>query len=94
MTLVQLIIYLLIAAICGLIAERLVGTGPYGLLGNIIVGVVGIWLMLNVIHWVFPGDLTVSGVPVITAIIGASIIDLAVSLLLRGGGGRRSWRWR
>ena len=91
MTLAELIIYLLIAAIVGLIAERLVGTGPYGLIGNIVVGVVGIWIMLNILHWVVPGDLVVQGVPVLTAIIGAIIVDLIVSALFRTGRGR-TWR--
>ena len=74
MTITQLIIYLLIAAVVSVIAERLVGSGPWGLLGNIIVGLIGIWLMLNVLHIVLPGDPNVDGVPIITAIVGAMIV--------------------
>jgi uncharacterized membrane protein YeaQ/YmgE (transglycosylase-associated protein family) len=92
MTIVALIIYLLIAAIASIIAERLVGSGPWGLLGNIIVGVIGIWLMLDVLHLAIPGDLVVGGVPILTAIVGAMIIDIIVSLLVRGTGPRRNWR--
>src|SRR5437763_1262007 len=88
MTLAELIIYLLIAAIVGLIAERLVGTGPYGLIGNISVGVIGIWSMLNLLHWGAPGDLIAHGVPILTAIIGAITVDLIVSALSRSGRGR------
>lgn len=92
MSITTLIVYLLIAAICSIIAERLVGSGPWGLLGNIIVGVIGIWLMLDVLHVVLPGDPVVAGVPILTAILGAIIVDILLSLILRGTGPRRSWR--
>jgi|SwirhisoilCB1_FD_contig_31_6805119_length_335_multi_5_in_0_out_0_1 uncharacterized membrane protein YeaQ/YmgE (transglycosylase-associated protein family) len=94
MTVAQLIVYLLVAAIVGLIAERLVGAGPWGLVGNIVVGLLGIWVMLNVVHWQLPGDLTIEGVPILTSILGAIIVDLLLSLLLRGLGPRRVWRRR
>jgi len=92
MSITALIIYLLIAAIVSIIAERIVGSGPWGLLGNIIVGVIGIWVMLDVLHLAFPGDLVVGGVPILTAIVGAMIVDVLISLLVRGTGPRRSWR--
>ena len=91
MTVAQLIVYLLLAAIVGLIAERLVGAGPWGLVGNIIVGLLGIWVMLNVLHWRLPGDLEIEGVPILTGILGAILVDLLLSLLLRGLGPRRAW---
>ena len=94
MTVAQLIVYLLVAAIVGLIAERLVGAGPWGLVGNILVGLLGIWVMLNVVHWQLPGDLMIEGVPILTSILGAIIVDLLLSLLLRGLGPRRVWRRR
>jgi uncharacterized membrane protein YeaQ/YmgE (transglycosylase-associated protein family) len=92
MTIIQLIVYLLIAAVVSVIAERIVGSGPWGLIGNIIVGLIGIWLMLNVLHFVLSGDLMVAGVPIITSIVGAMIVDILLSLLLRGMGPRRAWR--
>ena len=91
MTVTQLIVFLLIAAIVSIIAERLVGIGPWGLLGNIIVGVIGIWLMLYVLHVVLPGDPVVAGVPILTAILGAIIVDLIFVLLFRAVGPRRGW---
>jgi uncharacterized membrane protein YeaQ/YmgE (transglycosylase-associated protein family) len=91
MSLTGLIVYLLIAALVGLIAERLVGTGLFGLIGNVLVGLAGIWIMLNLFHWSFPGDLVVGGVPIITAIIGAILVDVVLSLILRGTRGRRTW---
>jgi uncharacterized membrane protein YeaQ/YmgE (transglycosylase-associated protein family) len=92
MSITDLLIYLLIAALVGLIAERLVGTGLYGLIGNVLVGLAGIWIMLNLFHWSFPGDLVVGGVPVITAILGAILVEVVLSLLLRSVRGRRTWR--
>jgi len=94
MSITELIVYVIIAAIVSIIAERIVGSGPWGLLGNIIVGLIGIWLMLNVLHFVLPGDPVVAGVPIITAILGAMIIDIIASLVVRGTGPRRSWRRR
>jgi uncharacterized membrane protein YeaQ/YmgE (transglycosylase-associated protein family) len=92
MSITDLLIYLLIAALVGLIAERLVGTGLYGLIGNVLVGLAGIWVMLNLFHWSFPGDLVVGRVPVITAILGAILVEVVLSLLLRSVRGRRTWR--
>jgi uncharacterized membrane protein YeaQ/YmgE (transglycosylase-associated protein family) len=94
MTVAQLIVYLLLAAIVGLIAERLVGAGPWGIVGNIVVGLLGIWVMLNVLHWRLPGDLEIEGVPILTGILGAILVDLLLSRLLRGLGPRRAWRRR
>src|SRR3989442_6914881 len=91
MTVIALIVYLLVAALVSIIAERIVGAGPWGLLGNIIVGLIGIWLMLNVLHWRLSGDPVVAGVPILTAIIGAMIVDIVLSLLVRGIGPRRTW---
>ena len=89
MNVADLIVYLLIAAVVGLIAERIVGGGAYGLLGSIIVGVLGIWVMLNVLHWSFPGDILIGGVPIITALLGAILINIIISALLSAGRGRR-----
>ena len=94
MSITALIVYLLVAAICSIIAERLVGAGPWGLLGNIVVGVIAIWLMLNVLHIVLPGDPVVAGVPILTAIVGAIIIDVVLGLLGRGTGLRGAWTRR
>ena len=88
-SLINLLIYLLIAAIAAIIAERIVGAGPYGIIGTIILGVVGIFLMLNVLHFVIPGDPVVGGVPILTAILGAIIVDAIFVLVLRGSRRRR-----
>lgn len=94
MTIEQFIIYVLLAAVVGLIAERLVGSGPWGLIGTIVVGLLGIWVMLNLLHWRVPGDPVVGGVPIFTALIGAIIVDLILTFLIRSAGPRRGWRRR
>ena len=44
----DLILYLIIAAIVGFIAERIVrSTVPFGIIGSIIVALIGIWLMTH-----------------------------------------------
>src|SRR5438105_9600425 len=76
---VNLILYILVAAIVGAIAEAIVGSHiPFGIIGAIIAGLIGVWLMTQVI--VISGvsvngqtDLFIWGVPIIRALIGAII---------------------
>lgn len=68
------IIYLIVAAIVGLVAEALVGWRlPFGFIGAIIAAIIGIWLMTQVIIISGIGDINVFGVPIIRALIGALI---------------------
>src|SRR5437868_12605949 len=68
------IIYLIVAAIVGLVAEYIVGWRlPFGFIGAIIAALIGIWLMTQVIIITGIGDITISGVPIIRALIGAVI---------------------
>lgn len=68
------IIYLIVAAVVGLVAEALVGWRlPFGFIGAIIAAIVGIWLMTQVIIISGIGDINVFGVPIIRALIGALI---------------------
>ena len=69
------IIYLIVAAIVGLIAEFIVGWRlPFGFIGAIIAALLGIWLLTHVVLLVIPGDPTIYGVPIIKALIGAIIM--------------------
>ena len=71
------IVYLIIAAIVGIIAEFIVGWRlPLGIIGAIVLGVIGIWLMTQVIILTIPGftDPTIDGVPLVHALIGAIIL--------------------
>src|SRR2546425_3170513 len=71
----QFIIYLIVAAIVGLVAETIVGWRlPFGFIGGIIAALVGVWLMTNVIIINGIGDINISGVPIIRALIGAIIL--------------------
>lgn len=74
----NVIVYLVVAAIVGLLAETLVGWRlPFGFIGAIIAALIGIWLMTNLIHITGIGDInipTTPPVPLIRALIGAAIL--------------------
>src|SRR2546429_1336478 len=94
MTLTHLIVLLLVGAVAGLIGERLVSRGmPGGLLGAIVAGLVGAWLMVDVLHLVIAPELALAGIPILSAILGAAIVVLLFSLVAGGrfclGWGRR-----
>ena len=85
MTIEGIIIVLIIGAIAGWLAGVIVKGGGFGLVGNIIVGIVGAF----VASWLLP-QLGVSfsvGGPIITSIlyatIGAVVVLLIVSLIRR-----------
>jgi uncharacterized membrane protein YeaQ/YmgE (transglycosylase-associated protein family) len=84
------IIYLIIAAIVGFVAEAIVGWRvPFGFVGAIIAAIIGIWLMTQVIVITGIGDIYIQGVPIIRALIGA-IIFVALWHLITYG----LWRGR
>ena len=88
----NLILYLIIAAIVGLVAETIVGWHvPFGFVGAIIAALIGVWLMTQVIVITGIGDITLFGVPVIRALIGA-IIFVAIWHLLTYGFHRSRYR--
>lgn len=87
------IIYLIIAAIVGLIAETIVGWRlPFGIIGAVIAALVGIWLMTQVIIVTGIGDIylgTNPQIPLVRALIGAIILVALWHLLTYG-----LWRGR
>jgi len=84
------IIYLIIAAIVGFIAEAIVGWRvPFGFIGAIIAAIIGIWLMTQVIIISGIGDIYIQGVPIIRALIGAMIFVALWHLITYG-----LWRGR
>lgn len=86
----NLIVYLVVAAVVGLIAEFLVGWRlPFGIVGAIIAGVIGIWLMTQVITISGLPTFSIDGVPVIQALIGAVILIAIWHLITY-----RSWSGR
>lgn len=86
----NLIVYIIIAAIVGVVAEFIVGWRlPFGIVGAVIAGLVGIWLMTQVIVISGLPDLTIDNVPLLQALIGALILVGVWHLLTY-----RSWRGR
>lgn len=85
------ILYLVIAAVVGLVAESLVRYHlPFGFVGAIIAALVGVWLMTNVIIIGGLPDFYLFGVPLVRALIGA-IILVAIWKLLTYGFARRRY---
>ncbi|HEX9096114.1 MAG TPA: hypothetical protein VF990_08425 [Candidatus Dormibacteraeota bacterium] len=94
MTLLHLIVLLVVAAACGLIAERVVHSSlPFGWIGATVAGFVGAWLMVDVLHVVILPTLSIEGLPIVSAILGAIVVVVLFSLVAgRLGTGRgRSW---
>src|SRR5438552_13221532 len=87
------IIYLIVAAIVGFVAEAIVGWRlPLGFVGAIIAALVGIWLMTQVIVITGIGDIKFFGVPLIRALIGAIIFVAIWHLLTYGFSRGRRYR--
>jgi uncharacterized membrane protein YeaQ/YmgE (transglycosylase-associated protein family) len=76
-TLGDLIVWLIIAAVVGFVGELLARRRtPFGIVGAIIVGFIAIFLVVGVLHWHFLGEPYLNGVPVITSILAAAVIVL------------------
>lgn len=89
----NVILYIIIAIIVGLIAEYIVGWRlPFGIIGAFIAAVVGIWLLTSVIVITGIGDIYLFGVPIIRALIGAIILVAIWHLITFGLTRRRHYR--
>ena len=94
MTLLELVLLVIVAAICGAIGQTLAGYSLGGCLASIVVGfsgaVVGVWLARQL---GLPEILTVriggETFPIVWSIAGSALLALGIGLLTR----RRSWRW-
>ena len=90
------LVYLIVAAVVGFIAEAIVGWRlPLGFVGAIIAALIGIWLMTRVILITGIGDVDIYGVPIIRALLGAIIFVAIWHLITYGlwrGRGRRAYR--
>ena len=74
-TLTTLIIWLLIAALVGIVGELIARRrAPDGLLGAIILGFIAIFLIVGLLHIHIVGEPTLYGVPLISSIIVAAIL--------------------
>jgi uncharacterized membrane protein YeaQ/YmgE (transglycosylase-associated protein family) len=95
MTLVGLLVLLIVGAVCGAIAEMLVGFSPGGFFASAVVGFLGAWIGTWIAHEThLPGifAVTVEGhsIEVVWAIIGAVVLLLVISLF-RGATVRRRY---
>jgi uncharacterized membrane protein YeaQ/YmgE (transglycosylase-associated protein family) len=87
------LIYLVVAAIVGLVAEFIVGWRlPFGIVGAVIAGLIGVWLMTKVIIISGFTDIYIGDVPIIRALIGAIILVALWHLLTYRGWRRRERR--
>ncbi len=76
------LMYLLIAAIVGFVAEFMVGWRlPFGIIGAIIAALVGIWIVTNVVILIIPGDPVLFGMPLFKTLIGATLFTALWYLL-------------
>ncbi len=74
-TFTQLIIWIIIAAIIGLLGELLAGRrAPAGILGAIMIGLFSIFLIVGFFHFHIIGEPMLEGVPLISTIIAAAIL--------------------
>ncbi len=68
------LMYLLIAAIVGFVAEFIVGWRlPFGIIGAIIAALMGIWIVTHVVILIIPDDPILFGMPLFKALIGATV---------------------
>ena len=68
------VMYLIVAAIVGFVAEFIVGWRlPFGIIGAIIAALAGIWIVTNVVTLIIPGDPVLFGIPLFKALIGATL---------------------
>jgi uncharacterized membrane protein YeaQ/YmgE (transglycosylase-associated protein family) len=68
------VMYLIVAAFVGFVAEFIVGWRlPFGIIGAIIAGLVGIWIVTSVVTLIIPGDPVLFGIPIFKALIGATL---------------------
>jgi uncharacterized membrane protein YeaQ/YmgE (transglycosylase-associated protein family) len=79
MSILGFLLFLIVAAVCAWIAEAVFpGRVPGGFLASAIVGVIGAWIGTSLFGHIGP-DL--AGVPILSAIIGAGILVMALALL-------------
>lgn len=95
MTVVDFLILLLIAGICGSLAQAIVGYSRGGCLVAIVLGFIGAllgkWLAANLgLPEIFSIQIGGSDFPIIWSIIGAALF-VAILSLIAGGGARRAY---
>ena len=75
MTLTELIVMIIIAALVGVVGEVLARRRtPFGFVGAALLGFIAIFLVVDVFHLHIIGEPYLDGVPLITSIIAAAIL--------------------
>jgi uncharacterized membrane protein YeaQ/YmgE (transglycosylase-associated protein family) len=88
MSILSFLLFLIVAAVCAFIAERLVPNKmPGGFFINAIVGIIGAWIGGNLVGHIGP-DL--AGVALIPAILGSAVFVFVVSLISSGLRGKKA----
>jgi uncharacterized membrane protein YeaQ/YmgE (transglycosylase-associated protein family) len=93
-TVPSFIVTLLIAALCGAVAQLLVGYTRGGCLASMLVGLVGAlvgWWLASFLR--MPAILPLAGIDIVWTIIGSAIFVALLSLAM-GGSRFRGWRRR
>jgi uncharacterized membrane protein YeaQ/YmgE (transglycosylase-associated protein family) len=90
MTILEFIVLLVIAGICGSIAQSLVGVSRGGCLASIALGFIGALLGVFIarkmdLPELFSIDIGGEKFPILWSIIGASLFAAVLSLFTRGG---------
>ena len=81
-TAIQLIIWVIIAAIVGFLAELIAGRrAPAGILGAIMIGLFSIFLIVGFFHFHIADEPTLENVPIISTLIAAVMLVIIWSSL-------------
>jgi uncharacterized membrane protein YeaQ/YmgE (transglycosylase-associated protein family) len=90
----SLLVILVVGIVAGWLAGQLVRGGGFGLIGDLIVGVIGAFIG----DWLLPRLGIQLGVGIVSLIVDATIGAIVLLLILRlvggGGGGGSRWGWR
>ena len=82
-TLTQLLIWILIAAVVGIGGELLAGRrGPHGFIGATLLGWFAIFLIVGVFHFHIIDEPVWQGVPILSSIIAAAVLAAFYSTVL------------
>ena len=74
-TLMQLLLWIVIAAVVGVLGELIARRGaPDGIIGAIILGFLAIFLVVGIFHFSIAGEPVFEGVPVISSILAAALL--------------------
>lgn len=82
MEIISFILFVIVAAICALIAERMVpGKVPGGFLTAAVFGVIGAWIGSKIMG---PFGPDLAGVPLVPCILGSAVLVFLLSLASHG----------